>query len=134
MSRGRSGADQEDRDRLRKERLFQTGFCGPFKGICCTCYSISPYFFLRFYLFIFRDEKEGRKRRREREGEEHQCVVVSCASPTRDPPATQACALTGNRTGDPLVHRLGLSPLSHRSRGQMILLLQMMSEVAVHSA
>ena len=29
---------------------------------------------------------------------------------------TQACALTGNRTGDPLVRRLALSPLSHTSQ------------------
>ena len=32
-------------------------------------------------------------------------------------PATQACALTGNRTRDPLVLRLVLSPLSHTSQG-----------------
>ena len=31
-------------------------------------------------------------------------------------PATQACALTGNRTSDPLVHRWALSPLSHTSQ------------------
>ena len=29
-------------------------------------------------------------------------------------PTTQACDLTGNRTGDPLVHRPALNPLSHR--------------------
>ena len=29
--------------------------------------------------------------------------------------ATQARALTGNQTGDPLVHRLALNPLSHTS-------------------
>ena len=33
-------------------------------------------------------------------------------------PAPQAYALTGNRTGDPLVHRLALSPLSHNSQGR----------------
>ena len=32
-------------------------------------------------------------------------------------PATQACALTGNRTSDILVHRLVLNPLSHTSQG-----------------
>ena len=33
-------------------------------------------------------------------------------------PTTQACALTGNRTGgDLLVHRLVLSPLSHTRQG-----------------
>ena len=33
-------------------------------------------------------------------------------------PATQACALTGDRTGDPLVCRLVLNPLSHTSQGE----------------
>ena len=32
-------------------------------------------------------------------------------------PETQACALTGNQTGDLLVHRLALNPLSHTSQG-----------------
>ena len=59
--------------------------------------------------------KEG-----EREGEKHQCVVASCTLPTSGGgawPATQACALTGNRTSDPLVHRPALSPLSYTSQG-----------------
>ena len=34
-------------------------------------------------------------------------------------PATQACALTGNRTSDPLVPRLAHNPLSHTSQGRM---------------
>ena len=33
-------------------------------------------------------------------------------------PATQACGLTGNQTGDPLVLRPALSPLSHTSLGE----------------
>ena len=36
-------------------------------------------FFKRFYLFNFREGREG-----EREGEEHQCVVASCVFPTGD--------------------------------------------------
>ena len=36
-------------------------------------------------------------------------------------PATQACALTGNRTGDLLVTRLALNPLSHTSQGHIYL-------------
>ena len=51
-----------------------------------------------------------------REGEKHQCVVASHAPPTGTWPATQACALTGNPTGDPLVCRPALSPLSHTSQ------------------
>ena len=35
--------------------------------------------FLTFYLFNFREGREG-----EREGEKHQCVVASRASPNRD--------------------------------------------------
>ena len=31
----------------------------------------------------------------------------------RTQPATQAGALAGNRTSDPLVHRLALNPLNH---------------------
>ena len=34
-------------------------------------------------------------------------------------PATQACALTGNRTCDPLVHRSVPNPLSHTSQGPL---------------
>ena len=36
-------------------------------------------------------------------------------------PATQLYALTGNRTGDPLVCRPALSPLSHTRQGVLIL-------------
>ena len=32
-------------------------------------------------------------------------------------PKTQACALTRNRTGDLLVHRPALNPLSHTAQG-----------------
>ena len=31
--------------------------------------------------------------------------------------ASQACVLTGNRTGDPLVCRMALNPLNHTSQG-----------------
>ena len=48
-------------------------------------------------------------------GEKHQCVVASRAPLNGD--LAQACALTGNRTCDPLVHRPELSPLSHTSQG-----------------
>ena len=40
----------------------------------------SQLFFLRFYLFTFKEGKEG-----EREGEKYQCVVVSSTPPTGDP-------------------------------------------------
>ena len=37
-------------------------------------------------------------------------------------PATQACALTGNQTGNLLVCRLALDPLSHTSQGRIFIL------------
>ena len=33
-------------------------------------------------------------------------------------PATQACALTGNQTTNPLVHSPSLNPLNHISQGK----------------
>ena len=77
----------------------------------------SFFFFKDFYLFIFREKgREG-----ERDGEKYQCVVASHAPPLGTWPTTQACALTGNRTGDPLVRRLTLNPLSHTIQGGRIL-------------
>ena len=35
-------------------------------------------------------------------------------------PAPQACVPTRNRTGNPLVHRLALNPLSHTSQGRRL--------------
>ena len=71
------------------------------------------FFFFKI-LFIFRQ----RGREGEREGEKYQCVIL----PLTHPPlgtwlATQVCALTGNQTGNTLVQRLALSPLSHTSQG-----------------
>ena len=66
----------------------------------------------RFCLFIFREKgREG-----VREGEKHQCVVASHTALTGIWPATQACALTGNQTGDPFVHSLH-STQSYTSQG-----------------
>ena len=76
----------------------------------CTKFNI---FFFKI-LFIFRQ----RGREGERDGEKHQCVVASCTSLLGIWSATQACALTGNRTGNPLVCRPALNPLSHTSQGQ----------------
>ena len=45
------------------------------------------FFFLRFYLFIFREK--GREE--EREGENHQCVVVSHVSPPGGPGLPGMC-------------------------------------------
>ena len=55
-------------------------------------------------LFIYFLERRG-----EREREKHQRVLPLMRPPLGTWPATQARALTGNRTGDPLVHRLVLN-------------------------
>ena len=74
--------------------------------------SLFFHFFKRSYLFIFR--KWGREGERERN--------INVLLPVMYPlpgawPSTQACALTGNRTGDPLVCRLALNLLSHTIQG-----------------
>ena len=60
-------------------------------------------------MYLFIERGEGRKKERERN--------ISVWLPLICPhlgacPAPQACALTGNRTCDPLVCRLALNPLS----------------------
>ena len=57
------------------------------------------------YLFIFRERKEGRKR-----GRATSMCECFLRSPLGTWPATQACALTGNQTCDPLVGRPALNP------------------------
>ena len=69
-------------------------------------------FFLKICIYLFLERRQGR-----REGERYQCVVASHTPPTGDPAHTQACALTGNRTGGPLVRKLALNPLSHTNQG-----------------
>ena len=68
-------------------------------------------------LFIFIE----RGREREREGNINVWLPLTCpllgAWPT-----TQACALTGNQTGDPLICRLALNPLSHTSQHHIFIL------------
>ena len=74
-------------------------------------YSQILIFLKKIYLFIFRE------RGREKERDRNINVWLPLAHPQLEIwPATQAHALTGNRTGDPLVHRLALYPLSHNSQ------------------
>ena len=72
--------------------------------------TVVGFFFFNF-LIIFREGKGGRKRERN----------INVWLPLELPPTgdlwltSQACALTGNWTGNPLVHSLVLSPWSHTS-------------------
>ena len=67
-----------------------------------TCVSLK-----KNYLFIFREARERNIN-----------VWLPLACPLLGTwPTTQACALTGNQTCDPLVHRPTLNLLSHTSQG-----------------
>ena len=78
--------------------------------LCLSCFGILWGFFLKF-LFIKRGE--GREEERKRNIN----VWLPLVRPLLGTwPATQACALTGNQTGNPLVCRLVLNPLSHTSQ------------------
>ena len=72
-------------------------------------------FFKKSYLF-FREEGEEERERNIYVQEKHH-LVASHTPLVETQSTTQACALTGNRTGDLLVHRLVLNPLSHTSQG-----------------
>ena len=77
------------------------------------------FFFKRVYLFILRERGEGREKVKER----NISVWLLLPHPLLGTwPATQACALTGNRTEDLLVHRPALNPLSHTSQGWTVFL------------
>ena len=65
-------------------------------------------------MYLVLQREEGRKKERERNI--NVWLLLTCF-PLGTLPSTQACALTGNRTSDPLVHRLPFSPLSHTSQG-----------------
>ena len=68
------------------------------------------FFLKRFYLFIFRE----RGREGDRQGNINVWLpLVHLLLGTW--PTTQACALIGNGTGDPLVPGLALNLLSHTS-------------------
>ena len=70
------------------------------------------FIYLLIYLFI----RDGEGREKERERNINVWLPLMCPL-LGTWPTTQACALTGNPTGDPLVHRLALNPLSHTSQG-----------------
>ena len=88
----------------------------------CTCFLSFPIlsFFKKSLFYLFLDRGEGRDKERERN--------LNVWLPLMHPqlgtwPATQACALTGSQTSDPLVHRPALNSLSHTSQGSFPFLL-----------
>ena len=72
------------------------------------------FFIKKDFIYLFLDRRGGREKKRDRN--------INVWLPLMHPlletwPETQACALTGNRTSGPLVHRLALSPLNHTIQG-----------------
>ena len=78
-------------------------------------------FLKRIYLFIFR--KKGIEGERERNI--NVWLPLTCP-PLGNRPTTQACALTGNRTSDPSVHRSALNPRNHTSQGSIHVLVSVL--------
>ena len=77
------------------------------------CLFCASFFFFQI-LFIYFQRGEGREKKRER----NIIVWLPLTCPLLATwPATQAGALTGNRTGESLVHRPELNPLSYTSQG-----------------
>ena len=71
--------------------------------------------FIYLFIYLFLERGEGREKERKRS--------INVSLPLVHPllgtwPATQACALTGNQTGDPLVCKPVLNPLSHTTQGK----------------
>ena len=77
-------------------------------------------FFNFFKLVYFLERGEGKEKERKRNINVWLPLTLSLLGTW---PATQACALTENSTGDPLVHRLALNPLSYTSQGDYIFFL-----------
>ena len=73
------------------------------------------FIFLKILLINFFGERE---REGEREGEKLNVWLPLMCPQLGTWPTTQAWALTGNRTFNPLVRRPALSPLSHTSQGR----------------
>ena len=63
----------------------------------------------------------------DRKGEKHQWWSSLMHTKLGTSPATQACALTGNQTSDPLVRRLVLNPLRHITQGPILYLFNYLS-------
>ena len=71
---------------------------------------------LKDFIYVFLERGEGREKERGRNINVWLPLVCPLLGTW---PATQACALTGNQTHDPVVRRPVLNPLSHTSQGKI---------------
>ena len=78
------------------------------------CLLPSFFLFINDFIYLFLERGEGKEKERER----NISVWLSFACPLLGTwPTTQACALMGNRTADPVLCSPALNPLSHTSQG-----------------
>ena len=91
---------------------------GIYNSILCKHLWLSKIFlwflFFKEFIYLFLERRGGREKERERSINVWLPLMLP---PLRTWPTTQACALTGNQTGNTLVHRPALNPLSHTSQG-----------------
>ena len=74
--------------------------------------------FINLKKILFLDRRVGKEKERER----NISVWLLLAHPLPETwPTTQACALTGNRTSNPLLCKPALSLLSHTSQGSLFI-------------
>ena len=90
---------------------------GFFLIICGSPHSFKTNF--KGFIYLFLERVDGKKKERERNI--YVWLLLTCP-PLGTWPTTQACALTGNWTSNPLVHRPALNPLSHTRQGGMFLI------------
>ena len=74
------------------------------------------FLFFKDFTYLFLERGERREKQRKRNIHVWWPLMLPLLGTW---PATQACALTGNQTDDPLVHRPELNPLSHTTRAWM---------------
>ena len=93
--------------------LYAAWLCSHWDHFLCFLTAPCILFCKKDFMILFLEGGKRREKERERNS-----VWLSLTSPLLRPwPATQACALTGNRTSDLLVCRPVLNPLSHTRQG-----------------
>ena len=89
-------------------------FLFPWDYISLGLVQTKCFFFFQDFIDLFLEKGARKEKERERNID---VWLLLMHLPLGTWLATQACALTGNQTGDPLVRRSALSPLSHTCQG-----------------
>ena len=79
-------------------------------------------------MYLFLERGEGKEKERERNINVWLPLICPLLGTCT---ATQACAPTGNQTGDPLVYRPALNPLSYARQGKFVFFLNISKYVVV---